>query len=87
MELELVLMGHGLGQLLSGREADPEAGLPGGHKGWAALPGMTEVSVSAEEEAMEALLAAGHAFLLTVEAMDYSSLRARLDACDRVLVL
>jgi hypothetical protein len=87
LELELFFIGAGLEQLLGERQGDPDAGLPAGHRAWAALEGVTEVCAWGEAQRLAELSGQGNTYLLPLKPLEPGGMHDRLAACARVLVL
>lgn len=86
IELELVFTASGLLQLLPG-DKQSEPVLPGSGKGWKSLPGLTRVHAWSRREDLETVAGQAGILSLKVQAASRSEISARLDRCDRVLVL
>ena len=85
-EIDLFFTEEGILQLVADRETN--AGhLPGGHKGWKALPGLGDVRAWAGAPVLSSLAKSGTKLLLPVEAATHSEMSARLAGCDRVMVI
>ncbi len=87
IELELFFLGEGLLQLIDTRTADPEHGVPPGHRAWAALPEMTALRAFAEDGVVAQWQGQGISLLLPVEPLSAAEMNARQLECHRMLVL
>lgn len=86
LPLEIYFLGDGIWQLVVRREASV-ALLPGGLKGWAALPDMTEVRFFAEPNQCNRLKRLGAQTAVPVQALDGSSMARRWQGCSKVVAL
>ena len=85
-ELELFFTEEGILQLVADRDAQA-GGLPGGHKGWKALPGLTSVTAWAAERVLSSHVDASTNFMLEVKPASQSQMAGRLADCEHCLVV
>lgn len=85
-QLDVFFIGDGLLQLA--RERSPgDALLPGGHRGWAAVPELGAVRLLAEAEDVRRLQAQGIEFAVPVEPLAADALRRRWRRAARAMVV
>jgi sulfur relay (sulfurtransferase) DsrF/TusC family protein len=86
LPLEIYFLGRGIWQLAKSRETK-QALLPGGLKGWAALPGLTSVRFFAPPDALQQLGESGIETSVPVEEIDGIGMNRRWLNCSQVLAL
>jgi len=84
--LEIYFMGEGIWQLAARREF-ADALLPGGLKGWAALPDMTSVRYFAPPDYCSRLEKLGIETVVPLERLESKAMAARWRACSQVMAL
>jgi len=86
LPLEVFFVGEGVLQLRADR--DPRAArLPGGIKGWKALPDLTSVNAWVADTAMTDVLSPAAELLLEVKVVSEAELAGRLASCDLAMVI
>ena len=83
-ELELFFQGAGVMQLAAENESDDHLG---GHKGWKALPGLSEVTAWMSEKSLSELRESGIKLMLDVEIAEPADMADRLARCNQAMVI
>ena len=86
LPLEVYFLGDSVWQLAAERDTSM-AKLPGGLKGWAALPGMTSIRFFAAEGQCLRMRQQGAEPIVTVEELNSDSMARRWRACVQVMAL
>ena len=85
-KLELFFTSRGVFQLVAGSQVS-DAGLPHGHKGWKALPGLTSVRAWAEPSTLSLIKSSGMELLLSLESCRSVDFSRRLGHFNQSLVI